>query len=626
MQKKLVKSTSSKSLFEKAREEYLSSIKEYSKEEILVFVLQRPHRALWKNSLFENFSPNISSYFSFVQKEIKLNWDLVLKNSKILEKNIKNPVFLTFESSQTLMIKLVEFFKEKGNLKEIALSNEELAQKMLSNLYNMATNNISYSNFHKLIQQQELNKDLLKPETYEELTKLLEIYITRTLKEGVIDYPAALYIYNNSLLRDNLYLNSLKRYKKVIVTEFESQVPVITKLLDKFEEISLYENSCGPCGIHFPNGKKPDIFIEKFETVELENKEEREFLDKLNKNIFLGGNESLSSENIIINSTFQSKSQINEYLLKIIKKIGQDKTIVILSPVRNPSLEYLLADYCKKSELSFINIDKNERLLDNPHIYALSSMALIYFELGNIYINIDEIKQILVLLFGFNYFGASLLANKVKIDKNFMEMLLKNTKNIKNENIEKIKFWRDYFNNNFTNVHEFFVGLYESKDKFSEESFVGLKKLIDISKSFIENLSAFENIKDSNLEFFLSIRKGLKETESLEEIYNKIKFEGIILGTPSSYLTYSKETDVTVFIDIENNLWNMNFINIIQNPFILNAYFSKDYFYSFETDNQLKREELFNLLSRIYYLSKEKILFLGIENNGSSLLKDTLIR
>ena len=139
MQKKLVKSTSSKSLFEKAREEYLSSIKKYSKEEILFFVLQRPHRALWKNSLSENFSPNISSYFSFVQKEIKLNWDLVLKNSKILEKNIENPIFLTFESSQTLMIKLVEFFKEKGNLKEIALSNEELAQKMLSNLYNMTT-------------------------------------------------------------------------------------------------------------------------------------------------------------------------------------------------------------------------------------------------------------------------------------------------------------------------------------------------------------------------------------------------------------------------------------------------------------------------------------------------------
>ena len=39
MQKKLVKSTSSKSLFEKAREEYLSSIKEYSKEEILVVII-----------------------------------------------------------------------------------------------------------------------------------------------------------------------------------------------------------------------------------------------------------------------------------------------------------------------------------------------------------------------------------------------------------------------------------------------------------------------------------------------------------------------------------------------------------------------------------------------------------
>lgn len=623
MQKKLVKSTNSKSLFEKAREEYLSSIKEYSKEEILVFVLQRPHRALWKNSLSENFSTNISSYFSFVQKEIKLNWDLVLKNSKILEKNIKNPIFLTFESSQTLMIKLVEFFKEKGNLKEIALSNEELAQKMLSNLYNMATNNVSHNNFFKLIQKQELNKDLLKTETYEELTRLLEIYITRTLKEGVIDYPAALYIYNNSLLKDNLYLNSLKRYKKVIVTEFESQVPVITKLLDKFEEISLYENSCGPCGIYFPNGRKSDVFMEKFEIIELETRK-IEFLDKFNKNIFLDGKESLSSENIIINNTFQSKSQINEYLLKIIKKIGKNNTITILSPVRNPSLEYSLADYCKKHELSYINLDKNERLLDNPHIYALSSMALIYFELGNIYINTDEIKQILVLLFGFNYFGASSLVNKIKVSKNFTEVLLKNSKNFKDENIEKIKFWIEYFNNNFSNVHQFFLGLYENKKQFSEESFTGLKKLIDVSKNFIENLNAFENIKDSNLEFFLSIRKGLKETESLEEIYNKIKFEGIILGTPSNFITYSKETDVTIFIDIENNLWNMNFVNIIQNPFLLNSYFPKDFFYSFEIDNQLKREELFNLLSRINYLTKEKILFLGIEDTGYSLLKDGL--
>lgn len=82
MQKKIIRSTSSKALFEKAKEEYLDYIKGHSKEEILVFVLQRPHRVLWKNSLSENFSANISSYFSFIQKEIKFNWDLVVKNSK----------------------------------------------------------------------------------------------------------------------------------------------------------------------------------------------------------------------------------------------------------------------------------------------------------------------------------------------------------------------------------------------------------------------------------------------------------------------------------------------------------------------------------------------------------------
>ena len=626
MQKKLLKSTSSKTLFEEAKKEYLTFIKEYSKEEVLVFVLQRPHRALWKNSLLEDFSTNISSYFSFIQKEIKLNWDLVLKNSKILEKRVKSPIFLTFESSQTLMIKLVEFFKEKENLKEISLSNEELAQKMLSNLYYMATNNISHTNFHKLIQKQELNKDLLKPETYEELTKLLEVYITRTMKEGVIEYPAALYIYNNSLLKDSTYLNSLKRYKKIIVTEFESQIPIITKFLEKFEEISLYENGCGPCGIYFPNGKKAENFMEKIKLIELDSEKENELLDKFSKNIFLGEKKSLSSDRLIINELFQSKSQINEYLLRIIKKVGKDKTIAILSPVRNPTLEYSLADYCKKYDVSFISLDKNERLLDNPHIYALSSLAIIYFELGNIYLNTDEVKQILVLIFGFNYFSASHLANKIKIDKKFIQNLIRNSKGLKDENIRKLEFWLEYFTKNFSNVSDFFLGLYDSKTQFSEECFIGLKKLIDVSKNFTENLNVFQNIKDSNSEFFISIRKGLKETESLEEIYNKIKFNGVILGTPSSFITYSKEIDNTIFIDIENNLWNINFINIIQNPFLLNSYFSKDFFYSFETDNQLKREELFNLLSRIYYLTREKMLFFGLEGGNYSLLKDSLVK
>lgn len=627
MKKIIIKGTDSNNLRELAIKEYTKEIKSLKKEEILVFVLQRTDRAYWKENLNERFSPTISSYFSFAQKEIKNNWDLVIKNSKLVNENIEKPSFLTFEGSQTLMVKLVEFLKNKGNLKEINMSNEELAQKMLSNLYYLATDNSSYLNYHKLIQKQVLNKELLKPETYEELSKLLEIYISRTLKEGVIDYPSILYIYNNCLLKDKEYLESLKKFKKIIVWDYPCQIPSINGFLKFFGNISLYSQSSGPYGIYFPNGKKSEKLLEEFETVDLDKDEKGEFLNNFYKNLFYGEQNSLSSEEVVINNSFQTKTEINQYLLRIIKKIGKEnKNITILSPTRNPSLEYSISNYCKEEEIPFINLDRNEKILDNPHTYALTSLALIYFEFGQIYLNSDELRQILVLLLDFNYFSASRYCKKIKINKEFLVSLLKNSRTLGESSINKLNFFKDFFEKEYKNAYDFYTAFYEFKAFQSEEIQLSLKKLINISKNFLENMDNFENIKDSNLEFFLSLRRGLKESESLEEIYTKMNFNGIFLGTASSFLNYSKKVDVAIFIDTTNNLWNINFVNIIQNPFLLNSYFEKDFFYDYETNNQLKREELFNLISRIYNCTKEKMLFLSTESDYSSLLKDALVK
>lgn len=614
MEKKLIEGNRSFELKDLAVKEYLRLKNSLKKEEFLTLILQRTDKLLWKKKLKENFSNNIISYFAFVQKEIKNNWDLLKNDFGGSEK----PGFLTFDSSQTLMVKLIEFFKEKGNLKEILFSDEELAQKMLSNLYSLAAGNVPYSSFSKLIKNQNFNKTLFKDETYENLTRLLEIYLSRTLKLGVFDYPSSLYIFNNYLLENQTYLQSLKRYKQILVTDYSCQIPCINKFLYNFQNVIIFNNPQGAYGIYFPNSKKNEDLTNNYQKTELINS--NDFLDKFYKNLFLGQKINLNSDKIKIKKNFQDNKEFFNYLEILLKKAKTKgfQNISILSPARNTVLSNNLEKFCKEENLNFLNLDKNEKFLDNPHLYALCSLGILYFNYGKLYLNGDEFRQILVLLLKFTHFEGAVLGKKMKIEKIFLEKLIKNFP--ENENI---RIFNEIFAGEFLTVGDFYETLLGKKDVFDIKTAEAIEKLSDLSKSFLENIGIFQNIKDKNLEFFISLRKGLKESETLEEINKKMDFQGVSLGTPSSVLKLSREADLTVFIDINNNLWNVNFVNIIQNPFLLNGFF-KDRFYDFESDNMLKREELYNLISRIYFSTNQNMVFLGKQNNSTSLLKENL--
>ena len=73
--------------------EYYNSIKEnFLDEEILVFILHRQEKTLWKNVLNENFSIiSINSFFSFMQKEISKYWNFIV--DYLSSNKISSPTF-----------------------------------------------------------------------------------------------------------------------------------------------------------------------------------------------------------------------------------------------------------------------------------------------------------------------------------------------------------------------------------------------------------------------------------------------------------------------------------------------------------------------------------------------------
>lgn len=606
MGKICIESNNSFILKKKGIEHYIELKKQYKEEEFLVFILQRSDKIFWNKNTYNEKSNNILSYFSFVQKEIRNNWDLLKENFD----SDASPIFLTFESSQTLMTKLVEFFREKNKLKGINYSSQEIAQKMLSNLYSLSTGNISYNNFSNLIQKQDFLPKLHEKD-YEELQNLLELYLGRTLKQAVFDYPSCLYIYNNYLLENEDYLEKIKKYKYILVDDYQSQIPCINIFLSKFSKFSLYKNKFGAYGVHFPNFFKDEEVLNLDKVIKLESPDKD--LEGIYSNLFYNKTLALNSKKIGINREFEEKKDLHDYIFKLIET-AKDKginNISVISPSRNIILLEKLESFSRKKQINFLNFDKNERILDNPYIYALCSLSIIYFDYGKFYLNHDEIRQILIIFFKIDIFEATELSRKIKIDKAFIENISKHYKDIP-------EFFKELFQKNYKYAHEFYEELINNKEFFDEKLVEALYKLYDFSKNFIENIKEFKNIKDKNKELFYTLRNGVKESETLFELNNKINFQGLSLGTPASFLKLNKQSDIIIVIDIGSKLWNLNFVNFMQNPFILNGSVKIDY--DWEKNNFHKREELYNLLSGLVQGANKKIYFLDLKSSKNSIL------
>lgn len=612
MGKICIESNNSFILKKKGIEHYIELKKQYKEEEFLVFILQRSDKIFWNKNTYNEKSNNILSYFSFVQKEIRNNWDLLKENFD----SDASPIFLTFESSQTLMTKLVEFFREKNKLKGINYSSQEIAQKMLSNLYSLSTGNISYNNFSNLIQKQDFLPKLHEKD-YEELQNLLELYLGRTLKQAVFDYPSCLYIYNNYLLENEDYLEKIKKYKYILVDDYQSQIPCINIFLSKFSDFSLYKNRFGAYGVHFPNSFKDEEILNFDKIVKLENPDKD--LEGIYNNLFYNKTLALNSKKIGINREFEEKKDLHDYIFKLIET-AKDKginNISIISPSRNIILLEKLESFSRKKQINFLNFDKNERILDNPYIYALCSLSIIYFDYGKFYLNHDEIRQILIIFLKIDIFQATELSRKVKSDKDFIENICKYYK-------ELPEFFKELFQKEYKYAYEFYEELINDKEFFDEKLVEALYKLYDFSKNFIENIKEFKNIKDKNKELFYTLRNGVKESETLFELNNKISFQGLSLGTPTSFLKLNKQSDIIIVIDTGSKLWNLNFVNFMQNPFILNGSVKSPY--DWEQNNLNKREELYNLLSGLIQATNKKIFFLDLKNCQNSILNLALIK
>ena len=586
---------------------------------ILVLIANRMEAIKFKENLTLEYSGEnrIYSYFGFVQHELNKFWPVILKKSKKIHKLNIVPTFMTFEASQCLMGKTVEYYRKQGFLGELNISNEEISKKLLSNILDASLNNLVYTKIgDRLKSFGEVSRDQL----YDQMNAIIDKYMEKTLENGTFDYGTSIYLYNNFLLKDEFYLDNFKNNTDHLLVDSGeigsiAEVDFIDKIKKSLKGLIITLNTDGPYGIHsYSRGYLEKTIIDsEYKRVKLDSKkpETHNFLNRLEEKFY--SSETIEGlPNLHLDIENEYKSINNKKVIKKVLELLDDSVspvdISVIVPQNDLVLEFALEKISHERGFKYMNIGRNERILDNPYAYILVISSILFYEFKEINLNFDEIKIFFNLALGLDSIRSALLVNYIGsrsreryrlIDINSQEI----RKRIPQQNIDKYDKIRGIFNKipKDIELYDFFEILYieliAGEDDFFK-NIKGCRELIDSSKKFIETLHNFENIKDLNYEFIKFLRDGAKASESLIELDERLNGEYLSISTPYAYINSGRDSKYQIWTDIRNKNFIPDTKNILQNSWVLSKTWKGDRF-SIEDQFYIEKINTMGILRRL---------------------------
>jgi hypothetical protein len=622
--------------------------------DILVLVANRTERIKWEKSVdFEVSSQlKIFSYFGFIQRELNLFWPLILKKCPLIKKKNMEPVFMHYEASQSLMSKTVEFYRKKDYLKDIISSDEEIARKLLSNITGASLSNTNYRKIGERLFRSKVEEEQLGAEFYREMNDITIRYMERILEEGIIDNAGGIYLYFNYLLKDPDYINHLQNtIKYLIVDNLEnvsiSQGDFIMELSQWLKGSILYYNTDGPYGIYqFSRSYIDRELIPNFQEEKLEVNENadrfRDFLDVFSKNMMLDTTEKIENSHIKYDLENEYKSKEDKKVLRLVAELLKEgvpaREISVITPKYNATLDFGLSRISQREGFEYLYTSKNDKVTDNPYVFALTIFAVIFYRFKKIRINYDEMKIFLNIVLQMDLISSALLADYLSKrdyrlgsieDAQLLKRLPPDKVEEYNNMVEFVKsIERDVpVNQFFTSVYlEYFVGRTGDTNDIK-----ACRELMDSSEDFVRVMESFQVLKDANYEFVKFIREGAKTTPTLEDIGVKLEGGYLSLSTPGSFIGTGRRSRILIMTDVRNPLYTLKSYNEFQNLWSLNKDWPVGRVFTGEDELQMEKLDLDAVIKRLFKSVIGEIYVFGTVHSGRgmeqhSLFYDTFLR
>lgn len=538
---------------------------------------------------------NISTYNSFLIKEVVKFWPIIQqKYNNIINHKVK-PSIINSSLSDYILNKIV---KEKrtveGFFNDITASNRNIASSISFNINKGCQSLIDLNDIGNRIYYSKYNQSKMDRFSYSQMQEIINEYLDLLLKNSTMDNSIAIYLYNEFLLKDEEYVNNLRRrVNYLIVDSLEnctaSEVDFIDILLDSVKESYMYINETKDYAA-FNNVDMKYIkdklfskcnFIKNSEISEVNINE----LFKLNKDIELNQNIQLYSQMLI---------EASNKVVELIKKGYRAKDIAIISPINNTITEYEIKNTLLKNNIGFYSTKQDKRIIDYPYAHALMVASCIFYECEELLNNEDYISFISLLLNTNKIRAKKILSKKLESDK-YNEII----NYIRSKKLDDV------------NIYEFLIKFYI--DKLLElskgkENVKICKKIIQESENFTENISllGINNNKSKEKIFIEALKSSIKDFYTLLELEDFKDEDLVVLTTPYTYISHNMKSDIQIWLDIGSNMWSMKSEKEISNVHVLKKSFIEGNIYTDDVEEFYKEYYLNNTIYNLL-LNAEKV-------------------
>lgn len=623
-------------------------------EKILILLLNRTQSLDWRAKTILKGSGVIwrTSYYGFIQAEINTYYPIILKNCAEIENKRLKPTFLTFESAQFLVSKVIERRREATGIFAGVISYaDRIAIDLTSNLVKAATSDIPYYEIgDRLLSALQL-KDDVKKQTYKDADDIISAYRKRCMELGIFDFGMAVDLYNNCLLKSPLYTEQLfNRVQHLIVDNIEECVPTevdfIEFLLPNVKTCLLGYNYEGGYGQAFGGNHEytRQRILGGCETIECGKSHTckdfmYEFSDMLFDNIEnLSGRKIKAGVDIERTPPVELRSEmlekVGERVCTLLSDEGQNPSdIVILSTYADPVTEFVIGRVLESQGHKLKNLTRKNRVIDNPFSQGLITLAQLCHPTYGVFPNRDDVKALILMLLKIDPVRSSLLAGKVCSQRPFAEFpdvefpgLVERIGYYNIEKYEYIRKWiRDYKGlekplpiNEF--LQKVFLEILLSGD-VSQADILEAKNLIDSAGTFLYVVTRFN--RNASKDFLDMIRSGIKAAESIFELEEKLSGEFVILSTPVAYLASSLKSKVTILTSLSSKNWTPRSIKEMTNAHVLTKTWDRGAIYTEEIEESNQKHYLAVMMRAILKRCGEKLITFesalsanGFENDG----------
>lgn len=637
------------------RYKYLVEQLKVPSEKILILLLNRTQSLEWRSKTLLRGSGNIwrTSYYGFIQAEINTYYPIILRKcSEIKNKRIK-PIFLTFESAQFLVTKVIERQREsKGIFPGVASNTDRIAIDVTANLVKAATSDIPYFEIGQRLFDSLEHKDEIKKQVFKDADNILEAYRNKCMELGIFDFGMAVDLYNNCLLKDEAYKKLLfNRVQHLIVDNIEECVPTETDFIEflapNVRTCLLGYNHEGGYGEIFGSNHEyvRQRIVNRFETIEMAKSYTcssfmYEFSDMLFDSIQSSGSQRCKGA---VEIERQPATELRSEMLENIGRrvcalLTEDKykpsDIVILSTYADPVTEFVLGRILEQQGYQLKNLARKSRVVENPFSQALVTLAQLCHPSYAVFPNRDDVRALIRMILKIDPVRSSILAGEVCSQRPFAEFpdieFPGLVERIGYYNIEKYEYIRQWIKeykerrsplpiNEF--LQKVFLEVLISKDVLDAD-ILQAKNLIDSARTFVEIVSRFSNINASK-GFMDMVKGGIKAAESIFELEEKLSGEFVLLSTPVAYLASSLTAKVTILIGISSKNWTPRNIKELTNAHVLTKTWDANSIYTEELEEKNQKHYLAILMRTILKKCGEKLITFesnlssnGYENDG----------